>query len=52
MDLEVFGEVIAAGKFLLADDALVRLDPGVGATVAGELVRAGEPVVMKTMITD
>lgn len=66
MDFEVLGQVIAAGKLLLADDALVRLDPGVGAAVAGQLVRAGEPagrtdhvtrfssvstVVMKTMMT-
>lgn len=51
MDLEVLGEVIAAGKLLLADDALVRLDSGVGATVAGQLVRAGEPAVAKTVTT-
>lgn len=42
VDFEVFGQVIAAGKLLLADDALVWLHSGVGATVAGQLVRAGE----------
>lgn len=39
----MFGQVIAAGELLLADDALVWLDPRVGTAVAGELVRAGEP---------
>lgn len=44
VDFEVFRQVIAAGKFLLADDALVRFHSGVGAPVSGQLVGAGEPV--------
>lgn len=43
VDLQVLGQVVTAGKLLLTGWALVGLDPGVGALVAGELVRAGEP---------
>lgn len=39
----MFRQVIAAGKLLLADDALVRLHSGVGAPVSGQLVGPGEP---------
>lgn len=38
VDFEVFRQVIAAGKLLLADDALVWLHSGVGAAVSGQLV--------------
>lgn len=43
VDFEVFGQVITAGKLLLADDALVWFHSGVGATVSGQLVRSREP---------
>lgn len=39
----MFRQVIAAGKLLFADDALVWLHSGVGAAVAGQLIRPGEP---------
>ena len=39
----MFRQVIASGKLLLADDALVWFHPGVGAAVSGQLVRPGEP---------
>lgn len=42
MHLEVLGEVIGAGEAFVASGATVRLDAGVGATVARQLVRAGE----------
>lgn len=43
VDFEVLRQVIAAGKLLLADDALVGLDARVGPAVSGELVGPGEP---------
>lgn len=48
VDFEVFGQVIAAGKLLFADDALVWFHSRVGAPVSGELVRPREPVRSKT----
>ena len=47
VDFEVFRQVIAAGKLLLAHDALVRLHPRMGAAVSGQLVGPGEPVGRK-----
>lgn len=43
MDFEVFGQVIAAGKLLFADDALVWFHSRVGAPVSGQLVGPGKP---------
>lgn len=43
VNLGVFGQVVTAGKLLLAERTLVRLDAGVRAAVAGQLVRTGEP---------
>ncbi len=48
MDFEVFRQVIAAGKLLLADDALVWFHSGVGASVTGQLIRPGEPAGRET----
>ena len=47
MYFDVFGQVVAAGKLLLAHGALVGLDPRVRAAVARELVRPGEPATRK-----
>lgn len=41
--LGVFGQVVTAGKLLLAERTLVGLDAGVRAAVARQLVRTGEP---------
>lgn len=38
MDLDVFGQVITAGEFLLTDRTLVRLHSRVRASVARQLV--------------
>lgn len=43
MDFDVFGQVVAAGKLLLAHLALVWLDTRVGPPMSGQLVRPGEP---------
>lgn len=43
VDLCVFGEVVAAGKLLLTQRALVRLDARVRAAVTRQFVGAGEP---------
>lgn len=48
VDFEVFRQVIAAGKLLLAHDALVWFHSGVGAAVSGELVGPGEPAGKKS----
>lgn len=44
MDFDVFGQVIAAGKFLLAHGTLVRLNSRVRPAVTRQLVRPGESV--------
>lgn len=38
VDFDVFGQVIAAGKLLLADGTLIRLHSRVRAPVSGEFV--------------
>lgn len=43
VDLCVFGEVVAAGKLLLTQWALVRLDARVRAAVTRQFIGAGEP---------
>lgn len=43
MDFEVFRQVIAAGKLLLTDDALVRFYSRVGAPMSGQLIGPGKP---------
>lgn len=43
VNLGVFGQVVTAGKLLLTERTLVRLDAGVGAAVAGQFVRTREP---------
>lgn len=43
MNLGMFGQVVTAGKLLLAERTLVGLDARVRAAVAGQLVRAREP---------
>lgn len=47
MDLGVLGQVVAAGKLLVTEGAAVRLHSGVGAPVAGKLVRSREPEEQK-----
>ncbi len=42
MDFDVFGQVIAAGKFLLTDRALVGLNSRVRPAMPWQLVRPGE----------
>jgi len=42
--LGVLGQVVAAGKLLVAERTLVRLDARVRAAVARKFIRAGEPV--------
>lgn len=44
MDFDVFGQVIAAGKFLLAHGTLVGLNSRVRPAVSRQLVRPGESV--------
>lgn len=43
VNLGMFGQVVTAGELLLAERTLVRLDAGVRAAVARQLVRAREP---------
>lgn len=43
VDFDVFGQVVAAGKLLLAHLTLVRFDTRVGPPVSGQLVRSGKP---------
>lgn len=43
VDFEVFWQMIAAGKLLLADNALVGFYARVGTAVSGELIGSGEP---------
>lgn len=43
VNLGMFGQVVTAGKLLLAERTLVGLDAGVRAAVARQLVRTREP---------
>lgn len=43
MHIDVFGQVVASGKFLLADGTLIGFHPRVGAPVPRQLIRPGEP---------
>lgn len=43
VNLGMFGQVVTAGKLLLAERTLVGLDAGVRASVARQLVRTREP---------
>lgn len=43
VNLGMFGQVVTAGKLLLAERTLIRLDAGVRAAVARQLVRTREP---------
>ena len=44
MHLGVFGQVVTAGKLLVAEGAAIWLDPGMGASVARQLVGTREPM--------
>lgn len=50
MDFDVFWQMVAAGKLLLAHWTLVGFDPRVGPPVSGQFVWAGKPVRTKTKV--